>query len=132
ASPWLVPNRTTWSTPCARATSTVRSVEPSSTISHSTRSIPGNERGKAASVVGREASSLRHGIWMISFIGCTAGGLAYRGERGRTLSGLSIADRKGIDMTNPPDRTWEGADAYEALMGRWSRPLARKLLEWFQ
>lgn len=35
-------------------------------------------------------------------------------------------------MTNPPDRTWEGADAYEAFMGRWSRPLARKFVEWLQ
>ncbi|MEP7011276.1 MAG: class I SAM-dependent methyltransferase [Acidobacteriota bacterium] len=35
-------------------------------------------------------------------------------------------------MTYPPDRTWEGADAYEAFMGRWSRPLARKFLEWLQ
>ncbi len=35
-------------------------------------------------------------------------------------------------MTNPPDRTWEGADAYEAFMGRWSRPLARKFVEWLE
>lgn len=35
-------------------------------------------------------------------------------------------------MTNPPNRTWEGADAYEAFMGRWSRPLAQKFLDWLQ
>lgn len=35
-------------------------------------------------------------------------------------------------MTNPPNRTWEGADAYEAFMGRWSRPLAREFLDWLQ
>jgi len=35
-------------------------------------------------------------------------------------------------MTKPPDRTWEGADAYEAFMGRWSRPLAQKFIEWLQ
>ncbi len=28
------------------------------------------------------------------------------------------------------DRTWEHADAYEAFMGRWSRPLAREFLKW--
>ena len=36
ASPLLLVRRTMWSTPCVRATSTVRSVEPSSMISHST------------------------------------------------------------------------------------------------
>jgi hypothetical protein len=35
ASPLLLVSRTMWSTPFARATSTVRSVDPSSTISHS-------------------------------------------------------------------------------------------------
>ena len=60
--------RTTWSAPWARATSPVRSVEPSSTISTSTRSMPGIDRGMARSVSGSEASSLRHGIWTISFM----------------------------------------------------------------
>jgi hypothetical protein len=36
ARPLLFVSRTTWSTPCSRATSIVRSVEPSSMISHST------------------------------------------------------------------------------------------------
>src|SRR4051794_26666225 len=58
-----------WSTPCSRATSTVRSVEPSSTISHSTVSKPSSSRGRSCSVTGRVSSSFRHGIWMISFIG---------------------------------------------------------------
>ena len=40
ARPLLFVSRTMWSTPCARATSTVRSVEPSSMISHSTVSKP--------------------------------------------------------------------------------------------
>ena len=35
-------------------------------------------------------------------------------------------------MTHPSDRTWAGADAYESFMGRWSRPLARKFLDWLQ
>ncbi|HEV7671143.1 MAG TPA: class I SAM-dependent methyltransferase [Thermoanaerobaculia bacterium] len=35
-------------------------------------------------------------------------------------------------MTNPPDKTWTGADAYEAFMGRWSRPLALKFVDWLQ
>lgn len=33
-------------------------------------------------------------------------------------------------MTNPPDDQWLAGDAYEAYMGRWSRPLARVFLEW--
>ena len=60
-----------WSTPCSRATSTVRSLEPSSITSHSTESTPGTSRGRSASVPGSVASSLKHGIWMISFM--TAG-----------------------------------------------------------
>ena len=58
-----------WSTPSARATSTVRSVEPSSMTSHSTSSMPGISRGRSASVPGSVCSSLKQGIWMISFIG---------------------------------------------------------------
>ena len=57
-----------WSTPCARATSIVRSVEPSSMISHSTASKPGTSRGRSASVAGSVSSSLRQGIWMMSFM----------------------------------------------------------------
>ena len=75
ASPlWLV-SRTTWSTPRSRATSTVRSVEPSSMISHSTSSKPATWRGSRLSVSGSCPSSLKHGIWMISFIdsGCARG-----------------------------------------------------------
>jgi ubiquinone/menaquinone biosynthesis C-methylase UbiE len=35
-------------------------------------------------------------------------------------------------MTNASARhIWEGSDAYEAYMGRWSRPLARAYLPWF-
>ena len=52
----------------ARATSMVRSVEPSSMISHSTMSNPGTWRGNAPSVAGSWSSSLRHGIWMMSFM----------------------------------------------------------------
>ena len=65
---WLV-RRTTWSTPFARATSTVRSVEPSSMISHSTVSKPGTWRGSRPRVTGSCSSSLKQGIWMISFMG---------------------------------------------------------------
>ena len=69
ASPLLLVSRTMWSTPCARATSTVRSVEPSSMISHSTTSKPATSRGRSASVTGSVSSSSRQGIWMISFMG---------------------------------------------------------------
>ena len=50
ARPLLFVSRTMWSTPCARATSTVPSVEPSSITSHSTSSTPGTSRGRSASV----------------------------------------------------------------------------------
>ncbi len=35
-------------------------------------------------------------------------------------------------MTHPSTGAWAGADAYEAFMGRWSRPLARKFMVWLQ
>src|SRR3954468_18698337 len=69
ARPLLLVSRTMWSTPFARATSIVRSVEPSSMTSHSTTSNPGTSRGRSASVTGSVSSSLRQGIWMMSFIG---------------------------------------------------------------
>ena len=68
ARPLLFVSRTMWSTPFSRATSTVRSVEPSSITSHSTVSIPSTSRGRSASVPGRVASSLKQGIWMMSFM----------------------------------------------------------------
>src|SRR3954469_10662092 len=74
ARPLLFVSLTMWSTPCSRATSIVRSVEPSSMISHSTTSTPGTSRGRSASVAGSVLSSLRQGIWMMSFIGKPAGG----------------------------------------------------------
>src|SRR5919108_1149365 len=67
ASPLFAVKRTTWSTPNSRATSTVRSLEPSSMTSHSTVSKPSTSRGSAASVCGSAPSSLRQGIWMTSF-----------------------------------------------------------------
>jgi SAM-dependent methyltransferase len=33
-------------------------------------------------------------------------------------------------MSNPPDDRWMAGEAYEAFMGRWSRPLARVFVEW--
>ena len=57
ARPLLLVRRTMWSTPCARATSTVRSFEPSSITSHSTSSTPGTSRGRSASVDGSVCSS---------------------------------------------------------------------------
>src|SRR6478672_4050710 len=68
ASPLLFVSRTMWSTPWPRATSTVRSVEPSSMTSHSTVSKPSTSRGRSPSVSGRVSSSFRQGIWMISFM----------------------------------------------------------------
>src|SRR5712691_1505691 len=68
ARPFLRVKRTMWSAPFARATSEVRSVEPSSTTSTSTTSIPGMERGTALRVSGSVTSSLRQGIWTINFM----------------------------------------------------------------
>src|SRR3954470_5436708 len=68
ASPLLFVRRMMWSTPCSRATSIVRSVEPSSMISHSTASKPSTSFGRSRKVTGRVSSSLRQGIWMMSFI----------------------------------------------------------------
>ena len=60
--------RTMWSAPCSRATRDVASVDPSSMTSTSTASTPAMVRGMALSVSGSVASSLRQGIWTISFI----------------------------------------------------------------
>jgi acyl-coenzyme A synthetase/AMP-(fatty) acid ligase len=68
ASPRFTGCRTTWSTPSSRARAAVSSVDPSSTISHSTQSKPSTSRGIVASAAPRVAASLRHGIWMISFM----------------------------------------------------------------
>ena len=67
ASPLFRRNLTICSTPHWRATSAVPSRDPSSTISTSTTSMPGIERGRSASVAGSVAASLRQGIWMMSF-----------------------------------------------------------------
>ena len=58
ASPRLTGRRTMWSTPWARATSEVPSLEPSSMTSNSTASNPGISRGSASSVMPRVRSSL--------------------------------------------------------------------------
>src|SRR4051812_40311898 len=76
ARPLLFVSRTMWSTPFSRATSTVRSVEPSSMTSHSTTSNPGTSRGRSASVTGSVCSSSRQGIWMINFIATGKDGTA--------------------------------------------------------
>jgi hypothetical protein len=52
ARPLLLVSRTMWSTPRSRATSTVRSVDPSSMTSHSTTSKPGTSRGRLPRVSG--------------------------------------------------------------------------------
>lgn len=38
----------------------------------------------------------------------------------------------GINAMNPSDDRWLTGDAYEAYMGRWSRPLARTFVEWLR
>src|SRR5919107_1870960 len=100
ARPLLFVSRTMWSTPCSRATSIVRSVEPSSMMSHSTTSTPGTSRGRSASVAGSVLSSLRQGIWMMSFIGKPswgAGGSLYGEQRTRDAAGLRRLPRPDRD-----------------------------------
>ena len=62
-SPRLRACRTKWTTPCSRATSTVRSVDPSSMMSTTISSMPGISRGIVDSTAGRVSSSLRQGTW---------------------------------------------------------------------
>src|SRR5262245_45920648 len=37
-----------------------------------------------------------------------------------------------MGMNAAPNDRWETGDAYEAYMGRWSRPLARSFVEWLR
>src|SRR5688500_8465548 len=67
ARPLLLVSRTMWSTPAARATSTVVSCDPSSITSHSTVSKPSTTRGRSANMAGSCSASFLHGTWMISF-----------------------------------------------------------------
>src|SRR5690242_4450394 len=115
ASPRLVVRRTRWSTPCSRATSTVRSVDPSSTTSHSTRSKPGTSRGSSESRRGSDSSSFRQGTWMTSFI---------RADR-RVCSAMLVVERVGDgpsvlfvhgDIVGP-SLTWR---KQRELAARWS------------
>src|SRR4051812_26625641 len=93
ARPLLFVSLTMWSTPFSRATSIVRSVEPSSMMSHSTTSMPGTSRGRSASVAGSVSSSLRQGIWMMSFIANRRGAGARGGWPLRTGYGVRRRDR---------------------------------------
>jgi SAM-dependent methyltransferase len=43
---------------------------------------------------------------------------------------FTLSGPQRIDMTNAPGDRWVTGDAYEAYMGRWSRPLARAFVEW--
>ncbi len=61
---------TKWRTPSRRATSTVRSVDPSSTTRISISSIPGMLRGIVASTRGSVSSSFKQGICTNSFMAC--------------------------------------------------------------
>ncbi len=85
ARPLLFVSLTMWSTPFSRATSIVRSLDPSSMTSHSTVSKPATVRGRSASVSGRVRSSLKQGIWMMSFM-CAVAGPTGRADRSRRLA----------------------------------------------
>ena len=87
----LFVRRTTWSTPCSRATSIVRSVEPSSMTSHSTSSKPSTSRGRSRRVAGRVSSSFRQGIWMIELHAAAA--RQYRRGSGGSSDAANLARR---------------------------------------
>src|SRR3954462_5961538 len=93
ARPLLFVSLTMGPPPCSRATSIVRSVEPSSMMSHSTTSMPGISRGRSASVAGSVLSSLRQGIWMMSFIAVRLRGGGAEGWPVRTGYGVRRRDR---------------------------------------
>src|SRR5690606_33937231 len=86
--------RTKCRTPCARATSIVRSVEPSSTTRISISSIPGISVGIDSRTIGKVSSSLRHGTWTNSFTGST-----HRHQRGCRRLTSSLFRGAGHDRT---------------------------------
>ena len=68
ARPLLLVSRTMWSTPWARATSTVSSFEPSS-IDQQLDLVEARDRARdLGERLGKLRSSLKQGIWMISFM----------------------------------------------------------------
>ena len=73
ANPLCDRKRTTWSAPHARATSAVPSSEPSSMTSTSMTSMPSICFGRSLIVPGKVVASLRHGIWMTSFVMASRG-----------------------------------------------------------
>ena len=114
---------------CARATSIVRSVEPSSMTSHSTASKPATSRGRSASVAGSVSSSLRQGIWMMQ-LHCDrrAAGARRRSagsDHGTACAGGPARPRLQRSTARPsPFRLMETRDAHPAATGpaRGSRP----------
>ena len=117
ARPLLFVSRTMWSTPLSRATSIVRSVEPSSMTSHSTASKPGTSRGRSASVAGSVSSSLRQGIWMMSFMQKGRGRRAGKRQRRRAVHSRPQYLR-GRDVrshaTRPNRSRWTSTTAWRA------------------
>src|SRR6266545_2992954 len=121
ASPLLLVRRTMWSTPLARATSMVRSVDPSSMTSHSTTSKPGTSRGRSASVAGSVASSLRQGIWMMSFMRGRAGATGRKERSTPYTRWRPVSHMASVTITRPAP----GPDPATGRTGRrWSWPVA--------
>ena len=131
ARPLLFVRRTMWSTPSARATSIVRSVEPSSMISHSTTSKPSTSRGRSARTSGSVCSSSKQGIWMISFMqrvdwdpnGHRVTTRFQRQDPGRRR--VAAARRGSLGATTPgrADRTRHGAHRRRRARARGGRRL---------
>jgi SAM-dependent methyltransferase len=48
----------------------------------------------------------------------------------RRVIAQAFGGQQRIDMTSARGDSWVAGDAYEAYMGRWSRPLARAFVEW--
>src|SRR3954453_10521611 len=121
ASPLLLVSLTTWSTPHSRATSTVRSLDPSSMTSHSTRSKPSTARGSSVRTWGRVASSFRHGIWMTSFIARCHGSRARR-ETGGAGGGRRRVSAKLCFIPALPGQTGIGCGTGARATAAPSRP----------
>ena len=100
--------------PCA-------SVEPSSMTSHSTSSKPSTSRGRSGSVTGSDSSSLRQGIWMISFM---------RGDRlncRRPHYPARPGDRRGRPCGSAPARLRDLRPSWKAQPSNEQRPALRAL-----
>src|SRR4051794_28574683 len=97
--PRLPACRTNWVTPCARATSTVPSVEPSSITRTMISSMPGMRSGIDRRTAGSVSSSFRQGIWTTSLTALPPPRARGRWYRDRRSHPLTLVRREGTSRT---------------------------------